>query len=123
MNKELQEIKANIEKLDREYRQAKGYGDVSTTPSKNEMEDRMYQMMSNIYRYIDSVASDSYKWQDNHNSVHSHLPKLTASQMEDLLDSCGAGRDFEVRKPAIFAKDLRYSLKGKEIILEAKDKD
>jgi hypothetical protein len=117
-NKELQEIKASIETLDKKYRESKGYGEVSTKPCDSESSDMLYSMIQGVYRYIDYVQGNTYNWQDNHTSKSTHLPKLTASQTEKLLKSCGANEDFDVARPTIFARANRNG--STEFIAELK---
>jgi hypothetical protein len=117
MNK-LKEIQANIQKLDKEYREIKGYGECCEKPCPAEVEDRMYQMISNVYKYIDYVQSNFYSWQNNHTDSYTHLPKLTPSQTEKLLKAAGADKDFSVEKRVIFASLNRQGNKEFEIDLK-----
>lgn len=119
-NKELTEIKASIEILDKKYRESKGYGEVSVKPCDSETSDMLYSMIQGVYRYIDYVQSNIYSWQDNHTKNLFHLPKLTASQAEKLLKAAGANEDFEVSRPIIFARNNRCGGKDFEIKLNIK---
>jgi hypothetical protein len=107
MDKKLQEIKASIEKLDKNYRESRGYGESTSSPSKDESADLMYSMIQGVYRYIDYVQGNMYDWQDRHTSNSFHLPKLTPSQIEKLLKAAGAAEDFEVERKHIYAKANR----------------
>jgi hypothetical protein len=100
---ELQEIKANIAKIDKQYRISKGYAEDCNSPTPAEQEDTMYQMLGSVYSYIDRIQSQMYSWQDSHCSNYTHLPKLTPSQTENLLKAAGANKDFEVQKKIIWA--------------------
>lgn len=104
-NKELTEIKASIEILDKKYRESKGYGEYCDKPCPAEVEDVMYQMISNVYRYIENISNDMYRLHDNHINNYTHLPKLTPSQTEKLLKAAGASEDFDVQKKIIWATD------------------
>jgi len=113
----LQELRASILDIDKKYREIKGYGDVSSNPCPAEVEDMMYRMLSDVWRYIENVnQSNSTAW-DNHMAGNTHLPKLTASQQEKLLKAAGAGDDFQVVKPQIYARASRNGRKEFEIDL------
>lgn len=56
----------------------------------------MYNEIREARNYISTLESAIYQHQEN------HMPKLTAGQMQKLLDSCGASDDFEIRKPNIY---------------------
>jgi len=100
----LKEIKASIEKINKQYRESKGYAAVDcSSPSVAETQDVMYQMINSVYRYIDSVQSNFYRWQEAHSENTTHLPKLTPSQLEKLLKAAGAAGDFEVMKKMAWA--------------------
>lgn len=104
-NKELTEIKASIEILDKRYRESKGYGECCDKPCPAEVEDVMYSMIQNVYRYIDTVQSNFWDYQNRHESNYTHLPKLSPSQIEKLLKAAGASEDFDVQKKIIWATD------------------
>lgn len=122
MNKELEklkEIKASIEKLDKEYRTIKGYGECCDKPCPAEVQDILYSLLNNVYRYIDSSISGIWRWQDDHVTNKTHLPKLSASQIENLLDAAGAEDDFEVQKPIIWASAKYNSTENKDgVVIE-----
>jgi len=101
----LQEIKASIEKLDKNYRESKGYGECCDKPTPAETQDIMYSMIQGVYKYIDYVQSNFYSYQDRHETNYTHLPKLTPSQTEKLLKAAGASEDFNVQKKIIWASD------------------
>lgn len=105
MNKELEklnEIKANIEKFDKQYRELKGYGECCDKPCPAEIEDRLYSMCQNIYRYIDSSISYIYQWQDRHSS--GHLPPIQgAEKLQNALKTLGISEDYEVNKRQLWA--------------------
>lgn len=70
-----------------------------------------WQAISNLQQTIYSTQNQFYGMFADHTS--SHLPKLTASQMQKMLDSCGAGSDYEIKKPQLYissAKTLRGSV-------------
>ena len=109
MDTKLKEIRANIEKIDKSYREIKGYGECCDTakPCEAELKDQLYMMIQSVYRYIDYVSQNVYNWQYDHTKNSTHLPKLSASQTEKLLKAAGAAEDFDVIKPSIFARANR----------------
>jgi len=71
----------------------------------NEMMSSVRQM---IYQNADSFYNYTYKHAQN------HVPVLTASQMNKLLENCGASEDFEVKKPTLYMSSAKTS-RGIEI--------
>jgi len=117
---ELKEIKANVEIIDKKYRESKGYGESTDKPCAAETEDMMYSMVQGIYRYIDYIEGNIYSWQDRHIENSTHLPKLTPSQTEKLLKAAGASEDFDVQKKIIWSSTTRAGNKEFEIDLNIK---
>lgn len=94
---ELKKLKEAVATADKEYRLAKGYTEAN---SPQEMEDRMYQMMSNVYRYVDAVAERLY----DHTKMGKHLPECpSAEHMERALAALGWDGSYSVQKPVIWA--------------------
>jgi hypothetical protein len=99
MDAKLQEIRANIEKINKEYREIKGYSDANH-PSAVELEDTMYNMMRNIYSYVDSVAQNMYNWEDKH--IKNHAPAFkSAAQLKKFLKTCDMEDDYLVEPKVI----------------------
>ena len=74
--------------------------------------DKMYQaincMMSSVYSMIDNCHAriskmDDYYYKMLSEHYQGHLPKLTPSQLNAVLKTCGADEDYEVAKRMIFA--------------------
>ncbi|MEK6881257.1 MAG: hypothetical protein AABY22_16670 [Nanoarchaeota archaeon] len=115
--KNLQEIKANLDKLDKEFKQIRA--DV-TTDSNNEMYwkimDNCYQMVSSVRNYIYALEDGIYKDWENHKK--NHPPKLlTATQLENYLEMCGMSNDYNVEKPKIEVRANRQGNKEFQIDL------
>lgn len=103
---ELDKLKQSFASLDEKYK--------ASADMHNDMEDekmkKMHQMMdermSYIYQMISSVRDMVYRSQDENyaawnSHLKSHIPVLTASQMQKMLDNCGAGSDYEIRRPIL----------------------
>lgn len=70
-----------------------------------------WQAISNLQQSIYSTQDQFYGMFSDHTS--NHMPKLTSSQMQKMLDSCGAGSDYEIKKPTLYmssAKTARGSV-------------
>lgn len=117
MNKELEklkQIKASIEKLDKEYRAIKGYGECSNAPCPAEVQDMMYQICRNIYSYIDNSISYIYRWQDEHQ--RGHLPPINGPEkLQNAIDVLGLDGDYEVNKRQLWA-GARYVIGSNGVI-------
>ena len=61
----------------------------------------MWSEMQYLNNYIKQLESRSYEHDQN------HLPKLTAGQMQKILDMCGASEDYEIKKPSIYMSSDR----------------
>jgi GTP-binding protein EngB required for normal cell division len=108
MNKELKELSEAFATLSNSFKELQS--DMHTKEPDNKMNDMMnymHQMVSNIHDRIDRVDNNHWQKMDNHMSASTHLPKLTASQHEKLLKSCGASEDYSVVKPSIYARATR----------------
>lgn len=110
MNEEMKKLSEAFGQIDKNFKELRAQmGDMSKDnpqqDNMNKIMDMCYQMVSNVHSRIDSLASDNYRWQDNHMQNNTHLPKLTASQHQKLLDSCGAGKDYNIQKPTIYARE------------------
>lgn len=71
-------------------------------------EDSEYKSgLKEIYKYMDYLSNSMYEYMSKLESnlyehKDGHLPKLTAGQMEKLLESCGASGDYEIKKPTVY---------------------
>ncbi len=62
--------------------------------------DRFYEEMEIMYRYVSRVEDEMYEMYYNH--IQGHLPKIKdAGKMEEVLEKIGLGNSYEVRKPVI----------------------
>ena len=109
MNKELKELSESCASLCENLKQLKADMPVDPKNPSNDMMnkcmDAMYNIADNLHRRIDIVDQNHWQKMDNHISASTHLPKLTASQHEKLLKSCGASEDYQVQKPTIWARN------------------
>lgn len=96
--KELQEIRASVEQLSKQYKELKGQ---STGDDKvRELEDMIFRIADYLHARLSYLEDDIYSWISKH-SVN-HVPSLKiASQMEKFLKVCGMDNDFEIIKPTI----------------------
>lgn len=112
MNKELKELSETFANISKEFKELRAGMDMPSADPKNHdmmnrMMDNMYAMINNVHNRIDKVDQQHWQNMDNHMSASTHLPKLSASQHEKLLKSCGASEDYNVIKPSIFASRNR----------------
>lgn len=99
---DIKQLKESFATAKKQYEETKGYG-----AAEDSKDDHMYTMIDNLYRYMSAVEDSVYRVMGEHNKNTTHLPKLTASQVEKLLDSCGAGKDFQVQRPVIWSSAKR----------------
>jgi len=111
MTKELEQLKESIASLDKKYRESKGYNGDTASPSKPEMEDMMYQMISNVYRYVDSSLSYIDQWINGHSK--GHIPPCSGPEkLANAIEVLGLDGDYQVEKKTIWASNLKYTIKA-----------
>ena len=65
-------------------------------------DDYLYYMVDVLYRYIESVSSDLWRYQWQHQE--GHLPPIIgAEKLTNALKALGLEKDYEVKKPVIYA--------------------
>jgi hypothetical protein len=68
-------------------------------------QDYMYSMMNNMYSYLNYLESSLYSYASEHQN--GHLPPiLGAEKMNAALKSLGIDKDYEIRKPVIYASEM-----------------
>lgn len=70
-----------------------------------EMNDNMNARMGYVWNAISSLRDSHqqhHKNLDQHMNI-GHMPKMTAGQLQKVLDKCGMAGDFNVEKPTIYA--------------------
>ena len=96
----IKEIKANLDQLNETYLKTKGYANADDPSAK---EDMMYQIMNNLRNFIYSVEAEMYNYQREHQV--GHLPVIQgAGKMQHCLEVLGLDDDYDIQRPAIFAK-------------------
>lgn len=113
-NKELTEIKANLDTLDDKFKQAKA--DICCIDDKSndvyyKCMDACYQMISSLRQYVYSVEDRMYSNFSDHNK--GHLPKiLGAEKMQNAIDTLGISQDYDVQKPIVWISASRNGTKN-----------
>lgn len=114
--KVIAELKSQIAELKKNY-VSKNYPnapkkEVKADMGETEVEDSMdscppkddylYYMVDMLYRYIESVGSDLWRYQWQHQE--GHLPPIVgAEKLTNALKALGLEKDYEVKKPVIYA--------------------
>lgn len=114
--KKLENLSAILGKLQKQYKEIKGYGDVvninpetNDAPTCQDVQDIIYYYIQGIQQQISYLRDDFY----NYTSYHSqgHLPPIKgAGKMENALKVLGIDQDYQIIKPAIFASQTRNGL-------------
>lgn len=71
-----------------------------------------WQAISNLQQSIYSTQDSFYSTFASH--LNNHVPKLTPSQMQEFLKSCGAENDYVIQKPVLNITASKTS-RGKQI--------
>lgn len=98
----LKELKASIETIGNE---------IKAMPEKNDMMDKMHQMMSSMYNYVDYVLARSNERINacenkmyDHMASSSHLPPIKgAGKMQKALKTLGLDDDYEAIKIPLYS--------------------
>lgn len=98
MNEKVKQFKESFAKIDKQYREVKGYGESCDTKSNNEEIDYLYALIRGFYDYVNYIEQDIY----NHKTKGHIPPILGAGKMENALTVLGIGSDYEVKKPIIW---------------------
>ena len=68
-------------------------------------QDHFYYLLQNIGSYLNNLESMFYTYVSNHQN--GHLPPIVgAEKMAGALKSLGVDKDYEVRKPVIYASEI-----------------
>lgn len=105
--KELQELRANVEILNKKYKEIRAEMPENHDNKMRDMEDLMWQLISRVHERISYVEDGFYNYTYQH-SV-GHIPAIAgAGQMEDCLKTLGLNKDYQVYKPMIAAASTKY---------------
>ena len=101
MTEKFKELKAEFDKSQENFKKSLGESE-----EYNNIIDHFNYQMDYLWRLISSLSDDFYRYQQEHSE--GHLPKiLGAEKMENALESLGIDRDYEVKKPIVFARQGR----------------
>jgi 5-bromo-4-chloroindolyl phosphate hydrolysis protein len=114
--KNLQEIKANLEKLDKEFKQIRADMPESNNDVYYKCMDACYQMVSSLRQYVYGMEDNFYRTMDTH--MVGHLPKIAgAEKMSNALETLGISEDYAVQKPTIYVRANRQGNKEFQVEL------
>ncbi|SRR3990167_4836806 len=104
---ELDKLKQSFASLDEKYKASADMHDDMEDEKMKKIHQMMDERMGYIYQMLGKLHDMVYQTQDMHYAawnkhISNHIPPLTASQMEKVLDMCGARGDFEIKKPALY---------------------
>ena len=119
MNTELEKLKESLASLDIKFKQIKA--EMPEDDKHMQMMDLLWNSLGSLRQYVYSVDDRLYSHAND-----GHIPKLTPSQLEELLDSCGAGGDYNVNKRQLFASakyDIKANKDGTVVELKLPKKD
>lgn len=77
----------------------------------------VYASIDNVCNYVTEVEREVYSHASSENPKITHLPKLSASQMNKLLKNCGGGEDYVCEPKVVYAgakKGWEIELNGKK---------
>ena len=78
-----------------------------------ELEDLLFQLVSNVHRRINGMEDSFYNYTYDHG--RGHLPKILGSEkMSACLKTLGLDGDYEVWKPMITAASTQYGFEIKK---------
>ncbi len=109
MNDELKKLSEAFGTISKKYLQTKadmGEKDSGMDKKMSDMMGYVYQLIDNLHRRVDYVSQAGYEIYDEHMSKSTHLPKLSVSQMNKLLENCGASDDYVCNPKQVMAKAL-----------------
>ena len=122
--KELQELRANVEIVAKQYQYIKA-ASTESVPSHDckvvEIQDLIFRIAGYIHDRISYLENDFYKWTWKHET--NHLPNpATPSDMQTALDNLGLSKDFEVKKKTIYASE-KFGFEMNKVVSETIGKE
>ncbi len=127
---DLAKLKETLASLDKKFEEIKGQisstQDPKASPETNDnhktymdylgnIAANLHSSLSALRNHVYSMADDMYAaHRDLHKKIDEHLeaapsPK-TATQTQAYLEACKMGNDYDVKKPALYAKASRRGL-------------
>lgn len=113
----LKEIKASLEKLDNQFKEARG--NMDTKPA----DEMYYKIMDNLYYSLQGIREYIYSVQDSliDHKTKGHIPPiLGAEKMQNAMETLGISEDYDLQKPVVYVRASRQGNKEFSVDLNIK---
>ena len=103
--KEIQELRASVEELTKQYKEIKASPEHDQKIT--DVEDLIWRLTSYVHQRISNLEDSFYIYQWDHSK--GHIPAVhSAGKMKDVLKTLGLDSDYEVYKPMVMAASEMY---------------